>query len=251
MLLAQLLDHCRNLRKVAMVDCWEEMMFDLEVETTREKICPATPQPSCPAERMASLDLVRIEAMVTDIDVLFRQMVDLRAYHETNRDHHNWDHREEEGIDPRIEQHEGPQVAQCEDQDPTDEVVIDPSFREANNGHSPIVVACGKHLHRLEEVHRECANQPDGNPRHVLVHVHRSVPKSVGVPFESAIVIQVWVSVRDVRVGMVSDDMLVIPSERRREPNPCVCTYRIDTPVSRQSEVASIMEAINSKQPVH
>lgn len=50
--------------------------------------------------------------------------------------------------------------------------------------------------------------------------VQRPVPQRLGVPFECAVVVQVGVTLRDVWICMVADDVLVVPSERRREQMP-------------------------------
>jgi hypothetical protein len=77
----------------------------------------------------------------------------------------------------------------------------------------PLLPFGGEELDGLQEVQCKSANDPDGKPRVSLVSVKIAVLECFGMPFESAVVIQIRVTMRHVRVCVVPYHMLVIPTD--------------------------------------
>lgn len=70
------------------------------------------------------------------------------------------------------------------------------------------------------------------------------------VTFKGTIVIEIGVTERNVGVGMMANDVLMVPDQRGREPPPSVCASCIDPPVAGESKVGAIMENIDTPNPV-
>lgn len=79
-LLAQLLHVRSQLRQMAVIDIWKQMVLNLVVQATRKIVTEQT----AVAKVLCSLYLVLVKVSITYMSTLVCQMIDLRVDHEAN-----------------------------------------------------------------------------------------------------------------------------------------------------------------------
>jgi hypothetical protein len=132
----------------------------------------------------------------------------------------NWDDGERHSA-PRLKHKKLPHVAQHKDEHTPSNVLRDPRVRVARECNGAVVPPRHEQLNWLEKVHGESPDEPDGEPRLVLVLVHGAVPQRLGVALHQAVVVQVRVAVRHVGVRVVPNHVLVVPARVRAQRVGC------------------------------
>jgi hypothetical protein len=103
-------------------------------------------------------------------------------------------------------------VAHAKDYHTTECVLCQPAVRVPHYCDRTVIEPLHEHLQWLQVLHEKGAQEPDRVERQVLVPVHWFVPQGLSVPFKQVVVVQVRIPVWDVGVGVVSDDVLMVPS---------------------------------------
>eukprot|EP00037_Helgoeca_nana_P006211 m.57518 g.57518 ORF g.57518 m.57518 type:complete len:316 (+) comp17100_c1_seq1:799-1746(+) len=247
-LLARLLDNLPDVGEVAVVDAREQVVLDLQVQATGEEE-GGPPRDALVHKGVRRDDLVLVKVPIRNVDALACEVVHLGRHHEAERHEANRDERKAHCAE-EVKHEELPHVAQAKDQDTTGVVLVPSGSRVLGERHGAVVLSSDHQLDRLEEVHRKRPDEPDRQPCLVLVRVQRFVAQRLGVALKRAVVVEVWVTVRHVGVGVVANNVLVVPYERGRKPPPDVGGHVVDPPVTRDGKVRTVVERVDTEDPV-
>jgi hypothetical protein len=242
----QLLDDGLNVLEMAVIDGGEEMVLDLQIEATGE------PEGSVAVlrERVRRDDLVR-KVLGTEPDrVLLGEVVDLRGEHEADRVHQHG-HDGEEDLARQIALEDVPLPAPQQDggEQAAEHVHGDAHGRELADRHRAVEHS---EIQRLEwhDGHVERgAEGPHQCRGDALVEMYRTVLDRRVHAHEGRRMREIRVLERHVGVGVVADDVLVVPLQRRRSERTHVAHDRVEPPLGRDREVQRVVRNVGREQP--
>jgi len=233
-----LADNRTNGTQVAMVHSGEHMMLDLQVQSTSEP----EDQLVVHREGMRSHYLVNHVVARGLGDIVLRQMVHLSGEHEEERVKEHGNNSEGhlaskialEGIPLPTPQSGSGGKTSKNVHSGTDRMQFHNKYRSVQSALNQGFDGHGSHI--------ECTTQgPDNTRREQLELVQRLPTHRLMQTNKGRRMSQIRVTERYIRIGVMPDDMLMIPHQRGRCPRRNITQQKVDSPVRRYREMHCIM----------
>ena len=245
-LLAQLVHDGLNLSQVPMVDTGEQVMLDLQVQTTSEE----EPEQALGSKRVRCHHLMHVPILTVLTHGLRRNMIQLRRQSKRVTNDVVWYNGPHNSFEPcQVWIEEGPNIDGKERHCTHRLMNVPASLTNRHHVHNLVI----RSAQEEEKVNEKCQTHHHigpNEPNIVSLPLVPPVPMSFLVIFpQIGTVVHIGVATMDIGINMVTNHMLVVPCEGGDDPGEHVRPKAVDTPIVANGEMRGVMEDIHRGYP--